>query len=325
MIAASRGYRCVVVMPEGYGQVKARLMAGFGAEVVRTPAAGRMSGAIERARAIAAETSGAFLPNQFSNPLNPKAHFETTGPEIARVLGDAIDAWVAGVGTTGTFVGVARYLSDRVPGLLRVAVEPQGSILGGGALGDHKVEGVGLSFLPEILDRGVIDEVATIPDAEAFDACRRLAREEGLLAGGSSGPRRGGGAARGEATGTRQDRRHALPGWCGAISGQGILEISGAKHGLFHRLHSRGQRAGPGDGRRRGPDLPDLDVRPGSARQAQRLRVRADAEPDAARARGKHGRARRRHRRAGFRIGHGGDHGRSRHSSRPAITSSAPT
>ncbi len=187
MIAASRGYRCVVVMPEGYGQVKARLMAGFGAEVVRTPAAARMSGAIERARAIAAETSGAFLPNQFANPLNPRAHFETTGPEIARALGDAIDAWVAGVGTTGTFVGVARYLSDRVPGLLRVAVEPQGSILGGGALGDHKVEGVGLSFLPEVLDRAVIDEVATIPDAEAFAVCRRLAREEGLLAGGSSG------------------------------------------------------------------------------------------------------------------------------------------
>jgi cysteine synthase A len=187
MIAASRGYRCVVVMPEGYGQVKARLMAGFGAEVVRTPAAGRMSSAIERARAIAAEISGGFLPNQFANPINPRTHFETTGPEIARALGGGIDAWVAGVGTTGTFVGVARYLSGQIPGLLRVAAEPQGSILGGGAPGDHKVEGVGLSFMPEVLDRGVIDEVVTIPDAEAFDACRRLAREEGLLAGGSSG------------------------------------------------------------------------------------------------------------------------------------------
>jgi cysteine synthase A len=187
MLAAARGYRCIVVMPEGYGQVKARLMAGFGAEVVRTPAAVRMSGAIERARAIAAETPGAFLPNQFANPINPQAHFETTGPEIARVLGDSIDAWVAGVGTTGTFVGVARYLTERLSNLLRVAVEPQGSILGGGAPGDHKVEGVGLSFLPEILDRGVIDEVVTVGDAETFDTCRRLAREEGLLVGGSSG------------------------------------------------------------------------------------------------------------------------------------------
>jgi cysteine synthase A len=187
MLAAARGYRCIVVMPEGYGQIKAKLMTGFGAEVMRTPAAVRMSGAIERARAIAAETPGAFLPNQFANPINSQAHFETTGPEIARVLGDSIDAWVAGVGTTGTFVGVARYLTERLSNLLRVAVEPQGSILGGGAPGDHKVEGVGLSFLPEILDRGVIDEVVTVGDAETFDTCRRLAREEGLLVGGSSG------------------------------------------------------------------------------------------------------------------------------------------
>ena len=187
MLAAARGYRCIVVMPEGYGQVKAKLMAGFGAAVVRTPAAVRMRGAIDRARAIAAETPGAYLPNQFANPINPQAHFETTGPEIARALGGAIDAWVAGVGTTGTFVGVARYLTGRAPRLLRVAVEPHGSILGGGEPGDHKVEGVGLSFLPEILDRSVIDEVLTIPDAEAFETCRRLAREEGLLSGGSSG------------------------------------------------------------------------------------------------------------------------------------------
>ena len=187
MLAAARGYRCVVVMPEGYGQVKSKLMAGFGAEVVRTPADARMRGAIERARAIATQTPGAYLPNQFANPINPQTHFETTGPEIARALGGGIDAWVAGVGTTGTFVGVARYLTGRIPNLLRAAVEPQGSILGGGPPGDHKVEGVGLSFFPEILDRGVIDEVVTIPDAEAFDACRRLAREEGLLAGGSSG------------------------------------------------------------------------------------------------------------------------------------------
>jgi len=187
MLAATRGYRCIIVMPEGYGHVKARLMAGFGAEVVRTPAADRMAGAIARAREIALRTPGAFLPNQFSNPINPKAHYETTGPEIARVLGDAIDAWVAGVGTTGTFTGVARFLAERIPKLLRVAVEPQGSILGGGPPGEHRVEGVGLSFLPEILDRRQIDEVMRIDDDEAFEACRRLAREEGLLAGGSSG------------------------------------------------------------------------------------------------------------------------------------------
>jgi cysteine synthase A len=187
MLAAAKGYGCVVVMPEGYGEVKAKLMRGFGARVVRTPAADRMSGAIARAREIARDTPGAFLPNQFSNAVNPRAHFETTGPEIAGSLGDGIDAWVAGVGTSGTFTGVARYLSQRIPGLLRVAVEPQGSILGGGEPGDHRVEGVGLSFLPEILDRSVIDEVLRIDDDEAFETCRRLAREEGILAGGSSG------------------------------------------------------------------------------------------------------------------------------------------
>ncbi|MGH9369757.1 MAG: cysteine synthase A [Thermoanaerobaculia bacterium] len=187
MLAAARGYRCVIVMPEGYGHAKAKLMEGFGAKVVRTPAADRMSGAIARAREIASMTPGAFLPNQFSNPVNPRAHYETTGPEIGRVLGDSIDAWVAGVGTTGTFTGVARYLSERIPNLLRVAVEPQGSILGGGKVGEHRVEGIGLSFFPEILERSLIDEVIMIGDAEAFETCRQLAREEGLLVAGSSG------------------------------------------------------------------------------------------------------------------------------------------
>jgi cysteine synthase len=162
-------------------------MAGFGAEIVRTPAAARMTGAIERAREIARSTPGSFLPNQFANPANPRAHYETTGPEIGSVLGDGIDAWVAGLGTSGTFTGVARFLAERVPGLLRVAAEPQGSILGGGAPGEHRVEGVGLSFFPEILDRSLIDEVIAISDHEAFDTARRLAREEGLLVGGSSG------------------------------------------------------------------------------------------------------------------------------------------
>jgi len=187
MLAAVKGYRCVIVMPEGYGQIKAKLMEAFGAAVVRTPAEELMSGAIDKARRLAEETPGAYMPNQFANPVNPQAHYETTGPEILGELGSGIDAFVAGVGTTGTFTGVARFLRERAPGLLRVAAEPQGSILGGGERGTHAVEGIGLSFFPPILDRGVIDEVVTIGDAEAFATCRRLAREEGLLAGGSSG------------------------------------------------------------------------------------------------------------------------------------------
>jgi len=187
MLAAVRGYRCVVVMPEGYGEVKSRLMAALGAEVVRTPAKDLMSGAIARAREIVASTPGAFLPNQFSNAANPRIHYETTGPEIWESAGGRVDAWVSGVGTTGTFTGVARLLRERNPELLRVAVEPQGSILGGGENGPHAVEGVGLSFFPEVLDKGQIDEIVTIDDPTAFAMCHRLAREEGLLAGGSSG------------------------------------------------------------------------------------------------------------------------------------------
>lgn len=187
MLAAARGYRCVIVMPEGYGRVKARLMQAFGATVIRTAAADQMSGAIAHARGIVERTPGAWLPNQFSNPLNPRAHYETTGPEIWEALNGRVDAWVSGVGTTGTFTGVARFLSERNPQILKVAVEPQGSILGGGQHAPHAVEGVGLSFLPDILDRSLIDEVLMVNDATAFDTCRRLAREEGLLVGGSSG------------------------------------------------------------------------------------------------------------------------------------------
>ncbi len=187
LIAASRGYRCVIVMPEGYGAVKAKLMTAAGAKVVRTPSDDRMAGAVARATEIAASTPGAWVPGQFTNPVNPRAHLETTGPEIAEQVDGRIDAWVAGVGTTGTFVGVARHLSEIHPGILRVAVEPEGSILTGAPPGPHEVEGIGLSQIWPILDRSLIDEIVTVPDAAAFEACRELARTEGLFAGGSSG------------------------------------------------------------------------------------------------------------------------------------------
>ncbi len=187
MVAAVKGYRCVIVMPEGYGHVKARLMQALGAEVVRTPADAMMTAAVDRAQQIVAETPGAYLADQFHNPVNPLTHYQTTGAEIAAAFDGPIDAWVAGVGTTGTFTGVARRLSEAHPRLLRVAVEPQGSILGGGPPGPHEVEGIGLSKIWPILDRSLIDEVLEIRDKEAFDTCRALAREEGLTVGGSAG------------------------------------------------------------------------------------------------------------------------------------------
>jgi cysteine synthase A len=228
MLAAVKGYRCVIVMPEGYGHVKAKLMEALGATVIRTPSAGLMSGAIERARQITAGTPGAYMPNQFSNPVNSRAHYETTGPEIGTALGGSVDAFVAGVGTTGTFMGVARYLRELAPHLLRVAAEPQGSILGGGEKGPHAVEGIGLSFFPQILDRGQIDEVVTIGDAEAFETCRRLAREEGLLAGGSSGVAAAASLRIARRLGPDKTVVTIFPDGAERYPGQGIFEESGA-------------------------------------------------------------------------------------------------
>ncbi|HEV8231098.1 MAG TPA: cysteine synthase family protein [Thermoanaerobaculia bacterium] len=226
MIAAVKGYRCIVVMPEGYGRVKATLMEALDAEVVRTPAEELMSGAIHRAEQIARDT-GAFLPNQFANPINPKTHYETTAREISTELGDSIDCFVAGVGTTGTFTGVARFLSERNPRILRVAAEPQGSILGGGERGTHEVEGIGLSFFPPILDRSVIDEVILIRDAEAFETCRTLARQEGVLVGGSSGVAAAAALRIAKRLGTGRTVVTVFPDGAERYPGQGIFDERG--------------------------------------------------------------------------------------------------
>jgi cysteine synthase len=216
-------------MPEGYGDMKARLMRGLGAEVIRTPSDAMMIGAIERASQIVRETPGAYLPNQFYNPVNPQTHYMTTGPEIAAQLGGPIDAWVAGVGTTGTYTGVARYLSEQNPRLLRVAVEPQGSILGGGAPGPHDVEGIGLSRIWPIFDPSLMDEVLEIRDKEAFDTCRALAREEGLLTGGSSGAAAAGALRIAERLGPGKIVVTLLPDGAERYPDQGIFAASRPK------------------------------------------------------------------------------------------------
>lgn len=187
-IAATRGMRAIIVMPDSMSVERQRLMKAYGAEVVLTPGAKGMAGAIERAEELAAETPGSFIPSQFSNPDNPAAHYKTTGPEIWRDTEGAVDILVAGVGTGGTITGTGRYLKERNPAVRVVAVEPATSaVLSGGAAGPHGLQGIGAGFIPEALDTSVYDEVLPIADEEAFAAGRELAAKDGLLVGITSG------------------------------------------------------------------------------------------------------------------------------------------
>jgi cysteine synthase A len=187
LVGARRGYRVILCVPEKFSIEKQKLMAALGGTVVVTPNSEGMEGAIRKAFELAAEIPGAYVPQQFANPSNPQAHYESTGPEIFEQAEGRIDAVAVGIGSAGTFVGVARYLKERLPNLLCVGVEPQGSVFGGGAPGPHRVEGIGQSFWPSILPKESLDEVMTVDDEEAFAAVRELARSEGLLTGGSSG------------------------------------------------------------------------------------------------------------------------------------------
>jgi O-acetylserine dependent cystathionine beta-synthase len=187
LVGATRGYRVILCVPERYSIEKQKVMAALGGTVVRTPNETGMKGAIEKAHELAKEIPGGYVPQQFANPSNPKTHYETTGPEILEQCEGRLDAIVIGAGTSGTFMGIARFLTEKLSGLLRVVVEPQGSVFGGGAPGPHNVEGIGNSFLPEIWDPKLVDEVITIADDEAFAAVRELALKEGLLVGGSGG------------------------------------------------------------------------------------------------------------------------------------------
>ena len=188
MIAAVRGYRCVLVMPEDMSVARRQILRAYGAEVVLTPAQEGMAGAVERADRILAETQNAMMPRQFQNAANPLAHERTTADEIWRATKGEVDVFVAGVGTGGTLTGVARALKKLRPELRCVAVEPRGSaVLSGGKPGLHGIQGLGAGFVPEVLDRSLIDEVITVTDLAADRMARRLAREEGLLVGPSSG------------------------------------------------------------------------------------------------------------------------------------------
>ena len=187
-VAASRGYKVIIVMPETMSVERRRIMKAYGAELVLTDGRLGMRGAIEEAERIAAETEGAFIPGQFSNPANPRAHELTTGPEIWEDTNGAVDIFVAGVGTGGTLTGVGRYLKSKNPDIRIIAVEPENSaVLSGRSAGPHGLQGIGAGFVPEVLDTSVYDEIITVTDDQAYESGRKSGKTEGILVGISSG------------------------------------------------------------------------------------------------------------------------------------------
>lgn len=188
LLAAVRGYRVILTMPESMSLERRRLLQAFGAEIVLTPAADGMAGAVARAEALHAALPGSLIAGQFENPANPAAHERTTGPEIWLDTDGTVDVFVACVGTGGTVSGAGRYLKAQNPAVRVVAVEPAASpLLSEGRAGAHSIQGIGANFVPETFDRAAVDEILTVTDAEAFAAARALARLEGLLVGISSG------------------------------------------------------------------------------------------------------------------------------------------
>jgi len=188
MISAVKGYRCVLTMPETMSVERIHILKAYGAEVVLTPGAEGMTGAVRRAEELLKKTPGSFMPQQFKNPANPDVHRRTTAVEILEQTGGVVDAFVAGVGTGGTITGVGEVLKGHNPQVKIIAVEPSKSpVLSGGKPGPHKIQGIGAGFVPEVLNRTIIDRIIQVDDDDAFKAAKRLAKEEGLFVGISSG------------------------------------------------------------------------------------------------------------------------------------------
>lgn len=187
-VAAARGYRIIIVMPDSMSVERRQLMKAYGAELVLTPGAQGMKGAIAKADELAAEIPHSFIPGQFVNPANPEAHYTTTGPEIWEDTDGTVDAFVAGVGTGGTITGIGRYLREKNSAVRIVAVEPKTSaVLSTGVAGKHGIQGIGAGFVPAVLDTGVYDEIIPVADEDAFATGRLVGKNEGVLVGISSG------------------------------------------------------------------------------------------------------------------------------------------
>lgn len=187
-VAAARGYRAIIIMPDTMSMERQKLMVGYGAELVLTPGDQGMLGSIQKAQELASSIPNSFIPDQFNNPANAMAHYRTTGPEIWSDTDGSVDIFVAGVGTGGTITGVGRYLKEQNPGVKVIAVEPAASpLLSGGEAGAHGLQGIGANFIPSVLDREVYDQVMPVWEQDAYAAARELGRLEGLLVGISSG------------------------------------------------------------------------------------------------------------------------------------------
>ena len=187
-VAAARGYRVILTMPDTMSAERRTMLRAYGAELVLTPGALGMQGAVDKASELAASLPGSFIPGQFDNPANPAAHYQTTGPEIWADTEGNLDVFVAGVDTGGTISGAGRYLKEQDPAIQVVAIEPAGSpLLSGGQAGPHGIQGIGANFIPDTLDRTVIDEIITVTEEQAYAAGRELAIREGVLCGISSG------------------------------------------------------------------------------------------------------------------------------------------
>jgi len=187
-IGCSRGYRVVIVMPDSMSPERIKTMKAYGAEVILTPGALGMQGALDKANKLSGEIPGSIIAGQFTNPANPEAHYKTTGPELWKDTDGCIDIFVAGVGTGGTISGTGKYLKERNPKIRIVAVEPDGSpLLSKGYAGSHDLQGIGANFIPDNLDRGIYDEIITVTDSEGYESGRMMCRSEGILVGITSG------------------------------------------------------------------------------------------------------------------------------------------